>query len=66
MDQGPGWRVERRDVALALAFAGYLVVAAPLARADATTLDVFGYLLLVTSALVLVARRRARPWCWWW
>jgi signal transduction histidine kinase len=59
MEPGPGWRIQRRDVVVALAFAGYLVAAAPLAREPSTSLDVLGYLLLVASALVLVARRRA-------
>jgi signal transduction histidine kinase len=59
MEQGPGWRIERRDIVLALAFAGYLAAAAPLAREAGTRLDVLAYLLLVTSALVLAARRRA-------
>ena len=44
---------------MSLGSAVFLVVAAPHGRAGETSLDAFGYLLLVASALVLILRRRA-------
>jgi signal transduction histidine kinase len=59
MDSGRGRRADWRDVALALAVAGFLVVSAPHGRAGSTELDLLGYLLLAVSALVLAVRRHA-------
>jgi signal transduction histidine kinase len=59
MEPGRDWRIERRDVVMALAFAGFLLVAAPHGRAGSTGLDALGYLLLAVSALALVGRHRA-------
>ena len=59
MEPGRRWRPDWRDAALALGSAVFLVVAAPHGRAGETSLDAFGYLLLVASALVLILRRRA-------
>ena len=59
MDAGLGRRIDKRDVALALALAGFLTAVAPHGRAGSSGLDALAYLLLVVSALVLVARHRA-------
>jgi signal transduction histidine kinase len=59
MDPSRRWRPDWRDAALALGLAAFLVVVAPRGRAGAEGLDAFGYLLVVTSALALIARRRA-------
>jgi signal transduction histidine kinase len=59
MEPGRRWRVGRREVALALVFAVLLVNAAPRGRTVSTDLDALAYVLLVVSALALVAYRRA-------
>jgi signal transduction histidine kinase len=59
MDAGPGRRIDKRDVALALALAAFVTAVAPLGRAGSTGLDALAYVLLAVSALVLVARHRA-------
>jgi signal transduction histidine kinase len=59
MDAGHRWRIDRREVVLVLALAGFLVIFAPHGRAGSIGLDALGYVLLVASALVLVAHRRA-------
>jgi signal transduction histidine kinase len=59
MEPAARWRLERQDVALALALAAFLLVAAPLGREGSTGLDALGYVLLAASGLVFVARRRS-------
>jgi signal transduction histidine kinase len=59
MDAGPGRRIDKRDVALALALAAFVTAVAPLGREGSTGLDALAYVLLAVSALVLVARHRA-------
>jgi signal transduction histidine kinase len=59
MDAAPGRRIDKRDVALALALAAFVTAVAPLGRAGSTGLDALAYVLLAASALALVARHRA-------
>lgn len=58
MEPGRHWRPDRRDAALALGSAAFLVVAAPHGTHGTTGVDTLGYLLLATAGLVLVLRRR--------
>jgi signal transduction histidine kinase len=59
MEPGRRWRPDWRDAALALGSAVFLVVSASRGKAGATSLDAFGYLLLVMAAVALALRRRA-------